>query len=52
MNQAAAPVLQKERIDVIDSLRGVAIPGILLVNTDNILFGFRIKKTSCKKNCY
>jgi uncharacterized protein len=32
MNESAAPVLQKERIDIIDSLRGVAILGILLMN--------------------
>lgn len=32
MTQAAIPVLQKERIDIIDSLRGVAILGILLLN--------------------
>jgi uncharacterized protein len=32
MNLTAAPVLQKERIDIIDSLRGVAILGILLMN--------------------
>ena len=32
MTQTAAPVLQKERIDIIDSLRGVAILGILLMN--------------------
>jgi uncharacterized protein len=32
MSQAAAPVLQKERINIIDSLRGVAILGILLMN--------------------
>lgn len=32
MNQTVAPVLQKERIDIIDSLRGVAILGILLMN--------------------
>ena len=30
--QTALPVLQKERIDIIDSLRGVAILGILLMN--------------------
>ena len=32
MAHTAAPVLQKERIDIIDSLRGVAILGILLMN--------------------
>ena len=32
MGHTAAPVLQKERIDIIDSLRGVAILGILLMN--------------------
>ena len=32
MTQTATPVLQKERIDIIDSLRGVAILGILLMN--------------------
>jgi uncharacterized protein len=30
--EQAAPVLQKERINIIDSLRGVAILGILLMN--------------------
>jgi uncharacterized protein len=32
MTLSATPVLQKERIDIIDSLRGVAILGILLMN--------------------
>lgn len=32
MTNPAAPVLQKERIDILDSLRGVAILGILLMN--------------------
>ena len=32
MNQTAVPVIRKERIDIIDSLRGVAILGILLMN--------------------
>jgi uncharacterized protein len=32
MTQTALPVLQKERIDILDSLRGVAILGILLMN--------------------
>jgi len=32
MTQTAAPVLQKERIDILDSLRGVAILSILLMN--------------------
>jgi uncharacterized protein len=32
MQHTAAPVLQKERIDILDSLRGVAILGILLMN--------------------
>ena len=32
MIPTAAPVLQKERIDILDSLRGVAILGILLMN--------------------
>ncbi|MFT3681650.1 MAG: DUF418 domain-containing protein [Ferruginibacter sp.] len=32
MTDTAAPVLQKERIDIIDSLRGFAILGILLMN--------------------
>ncbi len=32
MPNAAVPVLQKERIDILDSLRGVAILGILLMN--------------------
>ena len=32
MAHNASPVLQKERIDIIDSLRGVAILGILLMN--------------------
>jgi len=32
MSQTTAPVLQKERIDILDSLRGVAILGILLMN--------------------
>ena len=32
MTETPAPVLQKERIDIIDSLRGVAILGILLMN--------------------
>ena len=32
MSQAVAPVLQKERIDILDSLRGIAILGILLMN--------------------
>ncbi|MGC4100644.1 hypothetical protein [Ferruginibacter sp.] len=32
MSNIAAPVAQKERIGIIDSLRGVAILGILLMN--------------------
>ncbi|MEO6723235.1 MAG: DUF418 domain-containing protein [Ferruginibacter sp.] len=32
MAHTTSPVLQKERIDIIDSLRGVAILGILLMN--------------------
>lgn len=32
MTNSATPVLQKERIDILDSLRGVAILGILLLN--------------------
>ena len=32
MTETAVPVLQKQRIDIIDSLRGVAILGILLMN--------------------
>ena len=32
MNQTTAPVLQKERIDILDSIRGVAVLGILLMN--------------------
>jgi uncharacterized protein len=32
MGSIVTPVLQKERIDIIDSLRGVAILGILLMN--------------------
>jgi uncharacterized membrane protein YeiB len=32
MSQTASPVLQKERIVILDSLRGFAILGILLMN--------------------
>lgn len=38
MTNSAAPVLQKERIDIIDSLRGVAILGILLMNISGFAF--------------
>ena len=30
--QAATPILQNERIDILDSLRGIAVLGILLMN--------------------
>ena len=30
--QGATPILQKERIDILDSLRGIAVLGILLMN--------------------
>jgi len=40
MSTAAAPVLQKERIDILDSLRGVAILGILLMNIPS--FGYSV----------
>ena len=35
---AASPVVQKERIDILDSLRGVAILGILLMNMPSFAF--------------
>ncbi len=35
---AATPVLQKERIDLLDSLRGIAILGILLMNMPGFAF--------------
>lgn len=38
MSPAPAPVLQKERIDILDSLRGVAILGILLMNMPSFAF--------------
>jgi len=38
MQHTAIPVLQKERIDILDSLRGVAILGILLMNIPGFAF--------------
>jgi uncharacterized protein len=38
MSSAPAPVAQKERIDILDSLRGVAILGILLMNIPSFSF--------------
>lgn len=38
MVSAASPVLQKDRIDILDSLRGIAILGILLMNIVDMAF--------------
>lgn len=42
MTHTSAPVLQNERVDIIDSLRGVAILGILLMNIPS--FAYAVKR--------
>jgi uncharacterized protein len=41
MTTSTTPVLQKERIDILDSLRGVAILGILLMNIPGFAYAVR-----------
>lgn len=38
MNKSAAPVQQKERIHILDSLRGIAVFGILLLNIPSMSY--------------
>ena len=44
----ATPVLQKERIDILDSLRGVAILGILLMNIPSFAYSVMSHDPSIK----